>query len=50
MDLIFVYCNTDPCAHNNNGCEQVCHFDKPARCGCKKGFELREDGKTCKGL
>ena len=39
-----------PCDRDNKGgCEQVCEKDgAKAKCGCKEGFEITDDGITCK--
>ncbi|XP_060658313.1 fibrillin-1 isoform X1 [Drosophila nasuta] len=37
----------DPCAVNNNGCEQLCRSAENGICACSKGYVLSEDGKSC---
>ncbi|KAH8365730.1 hypothetical protein KR093_003824, partial [Drosophila rubida] len=37
----------DPCAINNNGCEQLCLSAEGGACTCSKGYVLSEDGKSC---
>ncbi|XP_029316978.1 complement component C1q receptor [Cottoperca gobio] len=37
------------CAINNGGCEHLCHQDADEiRCFCKEGYDLNEDGFTCR--
>ncbi|KAK9533400.1 hypothetical protein VZT92_008519 [Zoarces viviparus] len=37
------------CAVNNGGCEHLCHQDADeVRCFCKEGYDLDEDGLTCR--
>ncbi|KAM9842743.1 uncharacterized protein cd93 [Aulostomus maculatus] len=45
------FCQTDneKCAVNNGGCEQLCHQDlEKIRCFCKDGYDLQEDGFSCR--
>ncbi|KAH8402834.1 hypothetical protein KR222_002263 [Zaprionus bogoriensis] len=37
----------DPCAINNNGCEQLCLSADSGACTCSKGFILSADNKSC---
>ncbi|KAH8278249.1 hypothetical protein KR044_008526, partial [Drosophila immigrans] len=37
----------DPCAVNNNGCEQLCLSAEGGACTCSKGYVLSKDGKSC---
>ncbi|XP_034480924.1 uncharacterized protein LOC117786685 [Drosophila innubila] len=37
----------DPCAVNNNGCEQLCLSAEQGSCTCSKGFVLSDDNKSC---
>lgn len=37
----------DPCAINNNGCEQLCLSADSGACTCTKGFILSADNKSC---
>ncbi|KAL7380938.1 hypothetical protein ABVT39_026328 [Epinephelus coioides] len=37
------------CAINNGGCKHLCHQDADeVRCSCKEGYDLGEDGLTCR--
>ncbi|GBN40758.1 hypothetical protein AVEN_182367-1 [Araneus ventricosus] len=39
-----------PCKSGNGGCQQKCHYkNKRVTCGCKAGFELQPDGRSCRG-
>ncbi|KAL7732539.1 hypothetical protein ACLKA6_019174 [Drosophila palustris] len=40
----------DPCAVNNNGCEQLCLSAEQGACTCSRGFLLSEDGKSCQDV
>ena len=44
------FIDTNECSVNNGGCSQSC-VNKPGsfECGCKTGFKLGRDKKTCKG-
>lgn len=45
------FCNTgkQSCTINNGGCEHLCHEDEDeVQCFCKEGYELDEDGLTCR--
>ncbi|XP_032290647.1 uncharacterized protein [Drosophila virilis] len=37
----------DPCAVNNNGCEQLCLSAEAGACNCSKGYVLNADNKSC---
>ncbi|XP_041437173.1 mucin-5AC [Xenopus laevis] len=41
-----------PCSINNGGCSQICksHGEGQTECGCKMGFRLLSDMKTCKDI
>ena len=41
--------DVDECGNSNGGCSQVCINEEPGfSCGCMQGFELDNDGMTCK--
>ncbi|XP_037652089.1 complement component C1q receptor [Sebastes umbrosus] len=45
------FCKTGKqnCKVNNGGCEHLCHQDADeVRCFCKEGYDLDEDGLTCR--
>ncbi|XP_043865733.1 sushi, von Willebrand factor type A, EGF and pentraxin domain-containing protein 1 isoform X2 [Drosophila mojavensis] len=40
----------DPCAFNNNGCEQLCLSADGGACTCSKGYVLSADQKSCQDV
>ena len=44
-----MHTDIDGCAVNNGGCDHIC-IDKVAavECKCKVGYEMTDDGMTCK--
>lgn len=41
----------DECKDSNGGCDHDCSYvNNTVTCSCREGFNLTEDGKTCKGL
>ncbi|XP_030242302.1 latent-transforming growth factor beta-binding protein 4-like [Drosophila navojoa] len=40
----------DPCAFNNNGCEQLCLSADGGACTCSKGYVLGADQKSCQDV
>ncbi|KAJ8664776.1 hypothetical protein QAD02_006438 [Eretmocerus hayati] len=45
---------SNPCAKNNGGCQHLCLLSTTtksrASCGCKIGYELSQDGKSCDAM
>ncbi|KAA0707044.1 Multiple epidermal growth factor-like domains protein 6 [Triplophysa tibetana] len=41
----------NPCAESNGGCMHLCHSDGgQAVCGCRQGFALASDQRSCQGI
>ena len=47
---LFPSIDINECDDNNGGCEQNCtNTDGSFQCGCRSGFTLNEDRRTCSG-
>ena len=47
---LFPSIDINECDDNDGGCEQICiNTDGSFQCGCRSGFTLNNDGRTCSG-
>ncbi|KAM9777399.1 complement component C1q receptor [Neosynchiropus ocellatus] len=43
------FCKQMNCTSNNGGCEHVCHQEmENVRCSCKDGYDMKDDGFSCR--
>lgn len=48
LNFIFHFIDIDECLINNGDCQQICINQLGTHtCGCKEGFSLKNDNKTC---
>ena len=50
-DIFPFHTDTDECAENTDGCEQMCtDTDGSFECFCEDGFRLHSDERSCEGV